>query len=467
MIFACGDGRGSGGVRRPSIRVVGFPAGRCVFPPRRFVCGSPPVHHVRSRPPFCSVSVSGLFAPMVMEVPIARQSSSALSSVGRCPLRSRERNAFDGSLASRAASSLVMSCCFSAVSISRRSRSVAERFVFRRTLGIVGSCRTVVVCLVLGRSACLCGAVENPGLFVCGEILFSPCLAAEGGRLVGAAPRSLREGLLGTRKPSAADVLVAIRAEQAHIQTRRESLESELAALDARVSRLAAAVSVIEENLRGSAVPVSSGASVVSLAERVVDAIPSSGSRRREILSVVRPFGFSDAAIDSAITRLKERGVIRREGSLVLRVERPSVPASSSSVVDPSRSQDAVPEGGGVSVDSSRSDSAVADAPLVAPVSGAPAVSPGSALTDAAADRRTLRDRVREVVATSGASTRQALLAHFKLQGVRASSVDAAVAGLCKLGVLRRGPVGAVSVVSDRDKSRQVEAAPRADAVSG
>ena len=270
---------------------------------------------------------------------------------------------------------------------------------------------------------------------------------------------------MATQSASAVDLLASIRAQQGQLQTRRSSLESELAVLDDRASRLAAAVLIIEEILRAPAVSATTGSS--PLAARLLDAIALSGSRRRDILNALRPLGFKEAAIDSTVTRLKERGLIRREGPLVFRVEPLSVLASSSTVVDPSRSLDVVAGGGRVSVDPARTDSGVVDGSLPAPVSGAPVASSGSAPADGAVARRTIRDRVREVVETSGASTRQELLAHFEPQGVRASSVDAAVSGLCKLGVLRRGPVGAVSVVSDRDESRKVEDAARDDAGSG
>lgn len=489
MIFASGTGGDSGGARGPSIRVTGSPRGGCVFPVRRLVNGWPRIRQVLSPRFFCSVSVSGLSAPMVMEMPSARQSSSARSIVGRCPLRSRERNEFDGRRASRAASSLVMPWCFSAFLISEPSRSVAERFMFRRFVGTFRSPRPVAVRLVRGGSALLCGpgvsrvrldtasslcggAEEKVCLSLFYELSFLSCFAVYRGRPFGAAPRSFWEGPLATQSASAVDLLASIRAQQGQLQTRRSSLESELATLNDRASRLAAAVLIIEEILRATAVSASSGSPPsVSLAGRILDAIASSGSRRRDILNALRPLGFKEAAIDSAVTRLKERGLIRREGPLVFRVGPPSVPASSSTVVDPSRSLDVVAGGGRVSVDPARTDSGVADGPLPAPVSGAPVASSGSAPADGAVAPRTLRDRVREVVETSGASTRQELLAHFEPQGVRASSVDTAVSGLCKLGVLRRGPVGAVSravsVVSDRDESRQVEAAARDDAGSG
>ena len=241
---------------------------------------------------------------------------------------------------------------------------------------------------------------------------------------------------------SAGQILATFRAQHGQLETRRASLAGEMEVLDRQLSGLRDTISRLEDAIRSLALP--GPAKTDSLAARLVDTIEATGSRRRDLLRVLRPEGFKDAAIDSALTRLKDRGVIRREGALVFRVEPPSEADPASKLIDPSRPSAVVAGGTPVSVDSASPE------PVSAPVS---AGSSGSAPVGGAADHRTMRERVREVVATSGATTRQNLVAHFEAQGVRASSVDAAVAGLCKSGVLRRGSVGAVALVSDPDTS--------------
>ena len=69
-------------------------------------------------------------APSVIVMPRARHSSSARSTLGRCPFR-RARNAFPGRRASLAASSSVKSCRSSSALMRRFSRSVVVRFAVR------------------------------------------------------------------------------------------------------------------------------------------------------------------------------------------------------------------------------------------------------------------------------------------------------------------------------------------------
>ena len=102
-------------------------------------------------------------------------------------------------------------------------------------------------------------------------------------------------------------------------------------ALDREHARLAAAVEVMEEHSGEAARPSSSDGSADSqpLTERILAALVNgSAHRRADLVRMFRPHGLNENTVDSAVQRLKKRGVVRREGRRLVPVVQPSAPAS-------------------------------------------------------------------------------------------------------------------------------------------
>ena len=116
-------------------------------------------------------------------------------------------------------------------------------------------------------------------------------------------------------------VLSSLRDELATVDRRRAELRGELEGLDREHDRLATTISVLTERVGapGSDPPDSSES--VPLADRIVDALGTTGLRRPEMLRIFTAQGFTASAIDSAVNRLKRRGLIRRHGKRVLSAE--------------------------------------------------------------------------------------------------------------------------------------------------
>ena len=249
-------------------------------------------------------------------------------------------------------------------------------------------------------------------------------------------------------------VLSSLRDELATADRRRAELRGELEGLDREHDRLATAISVLEER-----VGVAPGSDLVDssepvpLADRIVDSLGTTGLRRADMLRIFTAQGFTASAIDSAVNRLKQRGAIRRQGKRVLRAEprsgmaEPAAPASAPAGVSeldagPSSDPAAVGEPGALSAAGGVSGSVTAAE-----------VSDGG-LGDA--DDRSMTQRVREAV-EAGVDTRQELRKYFAHRKVPESSVNNAVSGLRRRGVLDRLAGGKLVVVTPGVSSQPVE----------
>lgn len=260
--------------------------------------------------------------------------------------------------------------------------------------------------------------------------------------------------------PDLGSVLARVENEVAVVTRRCEELDRERAVLDRQRVRLVAAVEVMKEHAGEAVPPSASGepADPQPLTERILAALVDGAAHRRtDLLRMFRPLGLNENTIDSAVHRLKKRGVVRREGRRLVPVLQPSAPASaaessraSSAESDRDRSQDDLAP---VAVDLALGRAAVP---------GAVSVPDGSSVGSAPAptDQAPLTVRVREAVATSLATTRATLVRHFAAQEVKDSAVDAALAGLRKRGRLERRAGGVLAVPRADVLSVPADAAP-------
>lgn len=254
--------------------------------------------------------------------------------------------------------------------------------------------------------------------------------------------------------PDLVSVLSSVRDQLALVARRREEIDRQRAEVELEYARLAAAISVMEEHAVVAARPSSSDESAdpPSLTERILDALVNASARSRgDLLRLFRPLGVNENTLDSAILRLKKRGLIQRQGKHLVPVGQPLAPASAG------RSRETA---GGSDADPCRADFV----PLLVPddrgqagVLGTASVhqDPARGLVPgplpAPVDEIPLTVRLLEVVATLEAPTRAVLVRHFAAHGVKPASIDTALAGLRKRGKLERRAGGGVVVVSGSD----------------
>ena len=255
--------------------------------------------------------------------------------------------------------------------------------------------------------------------------------------------------------PDAQVLLLTFRDELAALDRRRAELRGQLEALDAAHDRLATAVSVLEERV-GAVSQSGSSDSLddVPLADRILAALGGSGLRRAEMLPLFTAQGFTPSAIDSAVNRLKRRRAVRRHGRRIVRVPAPS--GSAEPLHSASADADVLDLG---AAPSSGSEAAGRGSGDPAPTGGVSDSAPTGAVAAEVVvddDDRFLTERVREAVA-AGIDTRKELLKYFAGRGVKGSSVDDAVSGLRKRGVLDRLPGRKLAVVAGSEASVPVE----------
>ena len=255
--------------------------------------------------------------------------------------------------------------------------------------------------------------------------------------------------------PDVRVVLSRVREGLVAVSRRREELQRELGDLDREYARLAAAAEVMERHVGDDAGSSSSDDSAhpLPLTERILDAlVAGSAKRRSDLLPLFEPSGVNANTLDSAVRRLIDKGLVRRQGRRLVVV---SASASDPGTSDGDRRQadpatvvaePASVGNGGSSAVSGQEDGpgGTALAPLPIPVDDVP-----------------LTVKVHEAVATSVATTRRALIRHFAVQGVKGSAVDNALANLRKRGRLGRTANREWAVVGSNVPSAEAEAASR------
>ena len=244
-------------------------------------------------------------------------------------------------------------------------------------------------------------------------------------------------------------VLASVREKLAVLDRRLAEIERQRGDVLSQHARLTAALSVLEEHADPSddADPSSEVPDPPSLSARVLDALRSSARTRADLLGLFRPSGIPEATLDSALSRLKKRGLIDRRGRQIISLVPTPSAASSPSGVVASGGLDVGPRGASL-------EPAIVDTETVSPPgerSPGPVPVERHAPADQVGEATSIRARVRDAVATSAASTRAALVKHLGAQGIRAGAVDNALSGLKRRGVLKRRKDGVHVVVPGAD----------------
>ena len=246
-------------------------------------------------------------------------------------------------------------------------------------------------------------------------------------------------------------------ASVAFLQEQLAALDQQREALDQQRVPIAKALAALQEPLPSSPAPaadlvlpaVAVPEEEPALASRIVDVLRKSGPlKRAQLVKVFRERNVNPSTLDSAVYRLKRRGVVDRRGGAFFLLEpqpsgaggdaglaatprsdlTPSSPGDPSGVPDPDRRTtdlDRAP------AEPDPQPAASSRPPLVAP---------------------TNRARVLEAVVALGGAPRSALVKHLEPQGLRDVSVASALSGLCTKGVLERRADG-VYVVADASAS--------------
>lgn len=257
----------------------------------------------------------------------------------------------------------------------------------------------------------------------------------------------------GSPMPDAYVLLNSFRDELKTLDSRRAELREQLEVLDREHAQLATTIAVLED--RVGPAPESGaldGRGDVSLADRILDAVGTSGLRRVEMLGIFTRQGFTPSAIDSATNRLVRRGAVQRRGRRIVRVVPPSGPAESGGPdpVVPGLSgagglvSGADPMPDNEAVHSGSDDRASADGP--ADPGSAAAAAHGPVGDD---ESRPLTHRVRDAIA-GGIGTRKELITHFDRRGVLARRVDHALSHLRQKKELARLLPGQLALADTR-----------------
>ena len=244
--------------------------------------------------------------------------------------------------------------------------------------------------------------------------------------------------------PDAHVLLSSFRDEIGTLDRRRAELRGQLEALDQEHDRLATTISVLEDRVGAAPQPGPADApEAVSLADRIVDALGTSGLRRTDMLRIFTAQGFTPSAIDSATNRLKKRGTVRRQGRRIVHVVPPSGLAEP--VAPDSGGVGGAESGAGPMSDPETVDRGLDEPPADGGVPGLASTGAVSGERVADADNRPVTQRVRDAV-QGGVDTSKELKKYFGLRGVKRSSVNGAIWGLRKRGVLNRLPDGKLVV---------------------
>ena len=118
--------------------------------------------------------------------------------------------------------------------------------------------------------------------------------------------------------PDLDSVLARVEDELVVVTRRCEELDGQRAALDRQRVRLVAAVEVMKEHAVPPAVPPAASAGPADpqpLTERILAALVNgSAHRRADLVRVFLPLGVTENALDSAVQRLKKRGMVPARG---------------------------------------------------------------------------------------------------------------------------------------------------------
>ena len=232
-------------------------------------------------------------------------------------------------------------------------------------------------------------------------------------------------------------------------------LRERIAGLDRQRARLARALEALQDQsppaVRASPPPLD-GASgpedPPTRATQILSVLRQFGPlNRRELLRAFDGTDLKAGTLDSAVYRLKERGLVDKRGDRFAIVESEAAVAGAGAEAGassaPDRSSGPVRAAVGLGAPQVPGDLPVL--PVVEDRARAAAAPPEPVPDED--DAGPLTVRVRQAVVTGVAGTRRALVRHFAPQGFSESAVDAALSGLRKRGELKSVARGVIVVV--------------------
>ena len=232
-------------------------------------------------------------------------------------------------------------------------------------------------------------------------------------------------------------------------------LREQIAGLDRQRARLVRALEALQDesttSVRASSLPLD-GASAPedppTLATQILGVLREYGPlKRRQLLRAFEGTDVKAGTLDSAVYRLKERGLVRKRADRFGIAESNAAAAGLRAEAGASSASD--PSSGSVGAAVEHGAPQVLGDRQVVPV-GEDRVRPGAVPPDRVPDEDKavpLTVRVHEAVVTGVAGTRRALVRHFGEQGIPKSAVDTALSGLRKRRRLKSAGRGKIVVV--------------------
>ena len=254
-----------------------------------------------------------------------------------------------------------------------------------------------------------------------------------------------------------------------HLRQKLSILDAQQAVLDRRRESLETALSALQESSPGPVLIPPVSPSVVSedeepvLAQRVLGVLRRAGPLpRARLVEIFRESDVNPSTLDSALYRLKHRGVVGKRGRAFFVVSPAAALESSGAGRDASLpaqkpSSGSPPVAPEPPLPASGIDPNRVDPPPVGveagragtvPASDEDSAHAASAPPAASADGPSNREQVFDALVALGPSTRRALVGHLGTRGIQGGSVDTALKGLRSLTKVERRADGVYVVVS-------------------
>ena len=285
------------------------------------------------------------------------------------------------------------------------------------------------------------------GDFSSGDLRVSGMLSASTAKFSGPGVFSVRN-----RRPSPLDTRCSRMTEVAESI---DFLRERIAGLDRQRARLVRAIEALQDTSTPSVPPSPlplDGASAPEdppkLAARILGVLRKSGPlNRRQLLRAFEDTDVKAGTLDSAVYRLKDRGLVDKRGDRFGIAESEAAAAGVGAEAGASSPSDGFSGPVGVAVEHG-APQVLRDrrvVPVIVHRAPVAAVPPDRVPDDDNAVPLTVR--VHEAVVTGVASTRRALVRHFGEQGIPKSAVDTALSGLRKRRKLKSAGRGKIVVV--------------------
>ena len=267
-----------------------------------------------------------------------------------------------------------------------------------------------------------------------------------------------RPTVLDTRWSRMSEVRESMRDVREAMSDVRESiafLRERIAGLDRQRARLARALEALQDESppagRPSPPPLDGASGLEDppkLATQILGVLRQSGaSNRRQLLRAFEGTDVKAGTLDSAVYRLKERGLVDKRGDrFAIAESAPAVAgAGAEAVASSAPDRSSGPARAAVELGVPEVPGDLRVVPVAEDSAWAAAAPPEPGPDEDNAGPLTVR--VRQAVVTGVAGTRRALVRHFAPQGFSESAVDAALSGLRKRGKLKSVGRGVIVVV--------------------